>query len=79
MRGVAQLLPVEMEELSDGAKYMQSDIVKTPYDVEMTSSNVIVQNVLSNVNSTENKFCGGCGVSLNAGNKFCTNCGAQIN
>ena len=28
--------------------------------------------------STRNKFCGGCGVSLNAGNKYCTNCGSQI-
>ena len=44
--------------------------VEPPIEVE--------QVVGSAVNfSTQNKFCGDCGVSLNAGNKYCSNCGNQ--
>ena len=42
------------------------------------ANSVVVGGVESAVNfSTQNKFCGDCGVSLNAGNKYCSNCGNQ--
>merc|ERR1712159_251889 len=66
---------------SVASSYHSTAVVATapPAGVQMATS-VTAQVVGStDYSSTQNKFCGNCGVSLNAGNKFCTNCGAQIN
>lgn len=61
--------------------YHSTEVVATaPPAGFQTATFATAQVVTSASNSsTQNKFCGNCGVSMNAGNKFCTNCGAQIN
>ena len=60
--------------------YPSTAFVATAHPAGVQMATFATEQVVTSTesSSTQNKFCGNCGVSLNAGNKFCGNCGSRI-
>jgi hypothetical protein len=71
-----ELFPRSVE---NNDSFTASFFTAPPASVQMAALPT-AQTIMSASNSsTQHKFCGNCGASLNVGNKFCVNCGAEIN